>query len=73
MPSFRLRSAISSTFMSMLQNSPASLWEAGCIDNTAATPILLRSIEFGADILVQSLTQFMGGHGTTLGGAIVDS
>src|ERR1700720_1280214 len=43
------------------------------VDNTVATPILLRPIEFGADIVVQSLTKFMGGHGTTLGGAIVDS
>ena len=38
-----------------------------------ATPILLRPIEYGADIVVHSLTKFMGGHGTTLGGAIVDS
>jgi len=43
------------------------------VDNTIATPILLRPIEFGADIVVHSLTKFMGGHGTTLGGAIVDS
>jgi O-acetylhomoserine (thiol)-lyase len=43
------------------------------VDNTVATPILLRPIEFGADIVVQSLTKFMGGHGTTLGGAIIDS
>ncbi len=43
------------------------------IDNTVATPILLRPIEYGADIVVESLTKFMGGHGTTLGGAIVDS
>jgi O-acetylhomoserine (thiol)-lyase len=43
------------------------------VDNTVATPILLRPIEFGADIVVHSLTKFMGGHGTTLGGAIVDS
>jgi O-acetylhomoserine (thiol)-lyase len=42
------------------------------VDNTVATPILLRPIEFGADIVVHSLTKFMGGHGTTLGGAIVD-
>jgi O-acetylhomoserine (thiol)-lyase len=42
------------------------------IDNTVATPILLRPIEYGADIVVHSLTKFMGGHGTTLGGAIVD-
>ena len=43
------------------------------VDNTVATPILLRPIEYGADIVVQSLTKFLGGHGTTLGGAIVDS
>ena len=42
------------------------------VDNTVATPILLRPFEFGADIVVHSLTKFMGGHGTTLGGAIVD-
>ena len=43
------------------------------VDNTVPTPILLRPIEFGADIVVHSLTKFMGGHGTTLGGIIVDS
>jgi O-acetylhomoserine (thiol)-lyase len=43
------------------------------VDNTVPTPILLRPIEHGADVVVQSLTKFMGGHGTTLGGAIVDS
>ncbi|MBV9826457.1 MAG: O-acetylhomoserine aminocarboxypropyltransferase/cysteine synthase, partial [Alphaproteobacteria bacterium] len=43
------------------------------VDNTVATPILFRPIEWGADIVVHSLTKFMGGHGTTLGGAIVDS
>jgi O-acetylhomoserine (thiol)-lyase len=43
------------------------------VDNTVATPILLKPIEYGADIVVHSLTKFMGGHGTTLGGAIVDS
>ena len=43
------------------------------VDNTVATPILLRPIEYGADIVVHSLTKFMGGHGSTLGGAIVDS
>jgi O-acetylhomoserine (thiol)-lyase len=42
------------------------------VDNTVATPILLRPIEYGADIVIESLTKFMGGHGTTLGGAIVD-
>jgi O-acetylhomoserine (thiol)-lyase len=43
------------------------------VDNTVPTPILLRPIEYGADIVVESLTKFMGGHGTTLGGIIVDS
>jgi O-acetylhomoserine (thiol)-lyase len=43
------------------------------VDNTVATPILLRPVEYGADIVVHSLTKFMGGHGTTLGGIIVDS
>ncbi|MBV8452973.1 MAG: O-acetylhomoserine aminocarboxypropyltransferase/cysteine synthase [Deltaproteobacteria bacterium] len=43
------------------------------VDNTVATPILLRPIHHGADIVVHSLTKFMGGHGTTLGGIIVDS
>ena len=43
------------------------------VDNTVATPILLRPIEHGADVVVHSLTKFMGGHGNTLGGAIVDS
>jgi O-acetylhomoserine (thiol)-lyase len=43
------------------------------VDNTVASPVLLRPIEHGADIVVHSLTKFLGGHGTTLGGAIVDS
>jgi O-acetylhomoserine (thiol)-lyase len=43
------------------------------VDNTVATPILLKPIDYGADIVVHSLTKFLGGHGTTLGGAIVDS
>jgi O-acetylhomoserine (thiol)-lyase len=43
------------------------------VDNTVATPILLRPIEWGADIVIHSLTKFLGGHGTTMGGAIVDS
>jgi O-acetylhomoserine (thiol)-lyase len=42
------------------------------VDNTVATPILLRPIDYGADVVVHSLTKFMGGHGTTLGGIIVD-
>ncbi|HHV76215.1 MAG TPA: homocysteine synthase [Syntrophothermus lipocalidus] len=43
------------------------------IDNTFATPYLLRPIEFGADIVVHSATKFIGGHGTSIGGLIVDS
>jgi len=43
------------------------------VDNTVATPILLKPIDFGADVVVHSLTKFLGGHGTTLGGIIVDS
>jgi O-acetylhomoserine (thiol)-lyase len=43
------------------------------VDNTVATPILLKPIEYGADVVMHSLTKFMGGHGTTLGGIIVDS
>lgn len=43
------------------------------VDNTVATPALLNPIEHGADIVVHSLTKYMGGHGTTLGGIIVDS
>lgn len=43
------------------------------VDNTVATPILLRPIEHGADIVVHSMTKFLGGHGTTLGGAIIDA
>lgn len=42
------------------------------VDNTVATPILLRPIQHGADIVVHSLTKYLGGHGTTLGGAVVD-
>jgi len=42
------------------------------VDNTVATPILLKPIDFGADVVVHSLTKFLGGHGTTLGGIIVD-
>jgi O-acetylhomoserine (thiol)-lyase len=43
------------------------------VDNTVATPILLKPIDYGADIVVHSLTKYLGGHGTTMGGAIVDS
>lgn len=43
------------------------------VDNTVATPILLRPFEYGADVVIHSLTKFMGGHGTTMGGIVVDS
>ncbi|GGZ47360.1 O-acetylhomoserine aminocarboxypropyltransferase/cysteine synthase family protein [Paraglaciecola chathamensis] len=43
------------------------------VDNTVATPALLNPIEYGADIVVHSLTKYMGGHGNSLGGIIVDS
>ena len=42
------------------------------VDNTLATPYLLRPIDFGADIIVHSATKFIGGHGTAIGGVIVD-
>ena len=42
------------------------------VDNTLATPYLMRPIEYGADIIVHSLTKFLGGHGNSIGGAIVD-
>jgi O-acetylhomoserine (thiol)-lyase len=43
------------------------------VDNTVATPILVKPIDYGADIVVHSLTKYMGGHGNSLGGIIVDS
>ena len=43
------------------------------VDNTVATPALCRPIEFGADLVVHSLTKYIGGHGTSIGGIIVDS
>ena len=42
------------------------------VDNTVATPLLLKPFELGADVVIHSLTKFVGGHGTTLGGLIVD-
>jgi O-acetylhomoserine (thiol)-lyase len=42
------------------------------VDNTVATPLMLKPIDHGADVVVHSLTKFIGGHGTTVGGAIVD-
>ncbi len=43
------------------------------VDNTVATPALLKPVEYGVDVVVHSLTKYMGGHGTSLGGVIVDS
>src|SRR6202040_2082059 len=43
------------------------------VDNTVPTPILVRPIDHGADVVIHSLTKFLGGHGTTLGGIIIDS
>ncbi|MEE4661259.1 MAG: aminotransferase class I/II-fold pyridoxal phosphate-dependent enzyme [Halieaceae bacterium] len=43
------------------------------VDNTVATPLLCRAFDHGADIVIHSLTKYIGGHGTTIGGAIVDS
>ena len=42
------------------------------VDNTVATPMLIKPISYGADIVVHSLTKYMGGHGNSLGGVIVD-
>ena len=43
------------------------------VDNTVATPVLMKPFDYGADIVVHSLTKYMGGHGTSIGGIIVDS
>ena len=43
------------------------------VDNTVPTPILVRPIDYGADVVIHSLTKFLGGHGTTMGGVIIDS
>lgn len=43
------------------------------VDNTVPSPVLVRPIEYGADVVIHSLTKFLGGHGTTLGGIIIDS
>ncbi|WP_099351806.1 O-acetylhomoserine aminocarboxypropyltransferase/cysteine synthase family protein [Fredinandcohnia onubensis] len=43
------------------------------VDNTFATPVLLKPIEYGADIVVHSTTKYIGGHGTSIGGAIIDA
>lgn len=59
-----------------LQPLAAEAHQAGVplvVDNTVATPVLCRPFEHGADIVVHSLTKYMGGHGTSIGGIIVDS
>ncbi len=43
------------------------------VDNTVATPVLCKAFEHGADIIIHSLTKYIGGHGTTIGGVIIDS
>jgi len=43
------------------------------VDNTVATPYLIRPIEWGADVVVHSATKYIGGHGTAIGGVIIDS
>ena len=43
------------------------------VDNTVPTPYLVRPIEFGADVVIHSATKYLGGHGTSIGGVIVDS
>ena len=58
------------------RRSPAAAHRHGVpliVDNTVPTPILLRPIEHGADIVVHSLTKFMGGHGAAMGGMVVDA
>ena len=45
----------------------AQTWCATIVDNTVATPVLCRPFEHGADIVVHSLTKYIGGHGTTIG------
>ena len=59
-----------------LENISAIAHEAGVpliVDNTLATPYLIRPIEWGADIVIHSATKYLGGHGTAIGGVIVDS
>ena len=72
----RKRWAIRKTMCWISQRWPRWRMTAGVpfiIDNTVATPYLVRPIDWGADIVVHSLTKFLGGHGTSIGGIIVDS
>ena len=69
------RSATRAATCSTSRRSPTIAHEHGAplmIDNTFATPYLCRPIEFGADIVVHSATKFIGGHGTSIGGVVVD-
>ena len=54
-------------------SSSSLSWLCVVVDNTFGTPYLIRPFEHGADIVVHSATKFIGGHGTTLGGIIVES
>lgn len=59
-----------------IEETAAAAHKAGIpliVDNTFATPYLLRPFEYGADIVIHSATKFIGGHGTSIGGVIVDS
>ncbi len=59
-----------------IEKVAAAAHEAGVpliVDNTVATPYLIRPLEWGADVVVHSATKYLGGHGTAIGGAIVDS
>ena len=74
-PSTPRRSAIPSSTSLDIEKLAAIAHENGLplvIDNTCASPALCRPIEWGADIVVNSATKFIGGHGTTIGGIIVD-
>ena len=75
-PSSPRRSAIRTAPSPISRHWPAIAHAAGVpliVDNTFATPYLCRPIEHGADIVVHSATKFIGGHGTVIGGAIVES
>ncbi len=70
------RSAIRSSTSPTSRRSPTIAHDAGVplvIDNTLASPYLCRPFEHGADIVVHSLTKYLGGHGTTMGGILVES
>ena len=69
------RSPIRAASSPTSRRSPTSRKKAGVpliVDNTLATPYLCKPIDYGADIVVHSLTKFLGGHGNSIGGMIVD-